>query len=211
MRLTDAAGTIRLTNPAYCRLVGKPREAVEGTNFSLLYVEKEQAEVLAAHHERFASPGVEPLLTQEIVLWDGRQIHMEMSNSFLDLPGERLLLTLIRDISARVSIEAQLRQAQKMDAVGQLAGGVAHDFNNLLTIITGYGEILLGGLGPGDPRRKLVTEIKEAGERAAGLTRQLLAFSRQQVIAPKVLDLNSVVADAAKMLRRLIGEDVELT
>jgi two-component system, cell cycle sensor histidine kinase and response regulator CckA len=104
--------------------------------------------------------------------------------------------------------EAQLRQAQKMEAVGRLAGGVAHDFNNLLTVIRGYSELLLGRLGPTDAMRKDMEEIKKAADRASGLTRQLLAFSRRQFIAAKVVDLNALVANMDGMLRRLIGEDI---
>jgi len=108
-------------------------------------------------------------------------------------------------------LETQLRQAQKMEVVGRLAGGVAHDFNNLLVAILGYSDITLQALPANDPLRKHVEQVLAAGERAAALTRQLLAFSRKQILQPKVLDLNELVANLSKMLYRLIGEDILLT
>jgi PAS domain S-box-containing protein len=142
---------------------------------------------------------------------DGTLIDVELTEQTFALRGRPCGLTIALDVTERHRLESQLRQAQKMEAIGNLAGGVAHDFNNLLSIILSYSEMLAAGLRPDDPMRSDLLEIAGAGQRAEDLTRQLLAFSRQQMLQPRVLDLNAVVGGVAKMLRRLVGEDVEVT
>ena len=142
---------------------------------------------------------------------DGKEIHIALTISPIkDGAGRTIEFSEIaRDITEHKSLEAQLRQSQKMEGVGQLAGGIAHDFNNLLTVINSYSDMLLEEIEFDNPFvRNGFDQIKEAGHRAALLTRQLLMFSRQQVLEPKVLDLNEVVSNIAKLLRRLIGEDI---
>ena len=133
-----------------------------------------------------------------------------LSAELIEVDGKECTITAIVDITERLQLESQLRQAQKLESVGRLAGGVAHDFNNLLTLINGYGDAVLKGLRPTDPLYPYAEEIKRAGEHAAGLTKQLLTFSRKQVIQPRALDMNTIVNDAERMLQRLIGEDIEL-
>ena len=141
---------------------------------------------------------------------DGRKVAVEFNNSLVVIGGKRFMHTSGRDATDRVRLEEQLRQAQKMEAIGKLAGGVAHDFNNLLTVISGNCELLLSSTPAGDPRRGSMADIRAAGERAASLTRQLLAFSRKQILEPRVVDVHEVVTGIQKMLGRLIGEDVDL-
>jgi PAS domain S-box-containing protein len=150
--------------------------------------------------------------TNDNLTKDGRTISCEWYNTpLVDESGQVLgVASLVQDVTERVALEERLRQSQKMEAVGRLAGGVAHDFNNLLTVIMGYSQILTDGL-PGASRLKdATTQIRSAADRAAGITRQLLAFSRKQVLSPRVIDLNDVMLNLDTMLRRLIGEDVEV-
>jgi hypothetical protein len=185
------------------------------------------ARLLAVDHDRALTFKIDDLLPEEPVLekwesfldagtmedetWarlpDGSRRRIEFVATANVRPGRHI--AVVRDLTKQKELEAQLRQAQKMEAVGRLAGGVAHDFNNLLTAIVGYSEFLIGGLED-EKLRRHAQEIKKASERAAALTGQLLAFSRRQVLQPRVLDLNAVVSDMDMMLRRLIGEDVEL-
>ncbi len=118
--------------------------------------------------------------------------------------------TFVRDVTDQRRLQQQLLQSQKMEAVGRLAGGIAHDFNNLLTVITSYSDLLLEDLGTDDPKRSDVEQVRKAADGAAALTRQLLAFSRQQVVEPRVVSLNAVVESLQKILRRVLGEDVDL-
>jgi PAS domain S-box-containing protein len=133
-----------------------------------------------------------------------------LSRSRIVTDGERLLVGVCFDVTEQKDLEAQLRQAQKMDAIGKLAGGIAHDFNNLLTAILGFGNVLLESVDAGDPRRTHIEQILKAGQRAADLTAQLLAFSRQQLVQPVIIDVNLVVEDNVGLLRRLIGENIRL-
>jgi len=131
-------------------------------------------------------------------------------SNLLDVPGIEGMVVNMRDVTVQAALEGELRQAQKMESVGQLAGGVAHDFNNLLTVITGRIDFLIGAPNINEEQQADLTEIKKAAERAAGLTRQLLEFSRKQLLQPRVLDLNRTLDELEPMLRRLIGEDIRI-
>ncbi len=141
---------------------------------------------------------------------NGRTFEVEVISHELRYAGKRVRLVVAQDISERRQLEGQLRQAQKMEAVGRLAGGVAHDFNNLLMVIKGHTELLLSALEPSNQIARKIEQIDKSADRATALTRQLLAFSRMQVLQPQIINLNSVVEEMGKLLPRLIGEDIEL-
>jgi len=141
---------------------------------------------------------------------DGRLINVEIISHQLEYAGRRVRLMVAQDVGERQHLEQQLRQAQKMEAVGRLAGGVAHDFNNLLMVIKGHTELLLNALASSDPMSRKIGHIDRAADRATALTRQLLAFSRMQVLQPRLMNLNSIIEDMGNLLPRLIGEDIEL-
>jgi PAS domain S-box-containing protein len=161
--------------------------------------------------ERLMKSGVAAPWEKQFFRKDGSRVSVLIGVVTLEAEsGEIEATSFVLDISERKQLEQQLRQAQKMEAVGQLAGGIAHDFNNLLAIIIGYSEILGDRLDENDPLKPKAEQITKAGKGAAALTRQLLAFSRRQVLEPVILDLNSVVGDTSRMLQRLIGEHIEL-
>jgi PAS domain S-box-containing protein len=147
----------------------------------------------------------------EILAKDGRRVAIEVNSKLMYEDGVPVAVQgIARDVTERKLLEEQLRQSQKMEAIGQLAGGVAHDFNNLLTAINGYSSLALQRVDDDSSIKPYLEEVRKAGDRAANLTRQLLAFGRKQILQPLALDLNSVVSDMNKMLRRLIGEDIAL-
>jgi two-component system, cell cycle sensor histidine kinase and response regulator CckA len=166
----------------------------------------DRARILELYREKGRVDGVEVEWKRQ----DGSFITIRLSGRAVADDHNTEVEVIVEDVTERRLLENQFRQAQKMEAVGRLSGGIAHDFNNLLGVIIGYSEVLLDRLNPEERLHKNAQEIKKAGERAASLTRQLLAFSRQQVLEPKVLDLNTVVRDLAKMLQRMIGEDISL-
>jgi hypothetical protein len=189
-------GKILEANSAAVELYGYTREQFRGMSLDAVLVSEETGQP-SAGPRRHRTGG-------------GRTIDVEMARHDIVFGGHPAELVVLMDVTGRRQLEDQLRQAQKMEAVGMLAGGVAHDFNNLLTIISGYSQLILNTLQPDDPNHYSAEQILKAGERAAALTRQLLAFSRPQMLQPKVLDLNKVVTGLGTMLRRLIGEDVDL-
>jgi PAS domain S-box-containing protein len=217
----DSAGAIVGMNTAAERMFGYSRDEVEGRELAALIIPEEfrdeHRRALAAHPHDGPSRIIGQRLELEALRADRTRFPIELSVSKIDSVKGTYYTAWIRDISERRRTEealrlseAQLRQAQKMEAVGRLAGGVAHDFNNVLTAIFGYADLVLDGFDPGDPRRQDVDEIKRAAHRAAGLTRQLLAFSRKQVMQPQRINLNEIILNLETLLLKLIGQEIQL-
>ena len=214
--VVDACGTITYESPGVERVIGHaPR--VGSCAFDLIHPDDlGRVRSLFEHGVRGAGRSVRTQFRSKHR--DGRWIVLEAVGSVL-IEGGRVVGAVVnsRDVTDRQRadeerkvLELQLRQAQKMEAIGRLAGGVAHDFNNLLTSILGFSELVEERLPEGDPLRRDIAEIRRAGQSAASLTRQLLAFSRRQVLQPEVLDLREVVTDLSRLLHRTLGEDVKL-
>jgi two-component system, cell cycle sensor histidine kinase and response regulator CckA len=217
----DTAGAIVTMNTAAERLFGYSREEAAGRELAALIIPEEFREdhrrALARQPHDEPSRIIGRRLELEALRADKTRFPIELSVSRIDSPDGIFFTVWIRDLTERRQSEealrlseAQLRQAQKMEAVGRLAGGVAHDFNNVLTAIFGYSDLLLDGFDSEDPRRADVDEIKRAANRAANLTRQLLAFSRKQVMQPRRVNLNEVIENLRTLLLKLVGDEIEL-
>jgi PAS domain S-box-containing protein len=208
----DATGRITEFSPAAERTFGYRRDDVIGKRLAEVLVPPDLRERHRTGLARYLATGEASILGRRLELRalraDGRQIPVEVAINRIDVPGPPAFTGYVRDISAQRRLEESLRQAQRMDAIGQLAGGVAHDFNNMLTVIDGFSALLLDDLDEGDLRRELVMEIQRATARASSLTAQLLSVSRRQVLHLQPVDLNRLVAHLLPLLRRVVPEDV---
>ncbi len=208
----DPDGRVARFNRACEEITGYGSDALQGRLvWEALAVPEERERIREAMEA--VKRGQCPEKTETFLLTcDGRRRRISWANAILtDKHGKpSFLISTGIDITDKKGLEEQLLHSQKMEAVGRLAGGIAHDFNNLLTAISGFSELVLESMGEEDPRRLDIEEIRKAGDRAACLTRQLLAFSRKQVLQPQVLNLNAVIQDIETMLRHLMREDVEL-
>ncbi len=210
---TDQNGKIVLANRQTEEMFGYLREELVGSSIEMLLPEAKRDAHTQMRAEYMHGPCVRPMgcgLELSARRKDGSQFPVEVGLSHIETTDGIFAIAFVSDMSQRKRLEQQLLLAQKMEAVGRLAGGVAHDFNNMLTVISGYGSMVLEKLHSQDPLRSHVEEIIAATTRAGALTGQLLAFSRQQHMRPQVISLNALITNTERMLRRLIREDVVL-
>jgi two-component system cell cycle sensor histidine kinase/response regulator CckA len=205
----DVEQRILEANHAALRLLGRPREEIVGRRYDDFVAPEELAESRRNRESLTFDRSVRVPL-RHLLRANGSRVAVEVSTTLVRMGEDSIVLAILRDITERRSLEAQFQQAQKMESVGRLAGGVAHDFNNLLTLILGYGNLVLHAVADRPAVSCQVEAIVHAGESAAILTRQLLAFSRRQVLVTTVVDVNALVIQLKEMLQRLIGEDIEL-
>jgi PAS domain S-box-containing protein len=210
--VVDGEGRRIYNSPAYQKILGYSWQELQSTP-TLEQIHPDDRQLVQEAAAQARAEGIGRQIEYRMRHQNGTWRILESTASAIRSDSGKVehLVIVNRDITDRRRLEDQFRQAQKMDAIGRLSGGIAHDFNNILGVIIGYAEILQENIDSTHPDRSCVDEIQRAGQRAASLTRQLLAFSRQQVLEPKVLDLNAVIGDMEKMLRRLIGEDIELS
>ncbi|MFA6147900.1 MAG: response regulator [bacterium] len=201
---------VKFPNPKVLEMTGYSTEELAGVPFTNLIHPEDRGTVQERHIDRLRGGNPPETYPFRIMKKTGEEIWAQLAAELIDWEGKPGVLCFLRDITKERNLEAQLLQAQKMEAVGNLAGGIAHDFNNLLTVTIGYCDLALARLGALDPLRRDLEEIRKSSDRCAMLTRQLLAFSRKQILVPKVINLGDVVADMDKMLRRIIGEDIDL-
>jgi len=207
----DLDGNMLSVNKAGELAIGCKRDELLGMNIAQWVHPSQQESVRRFVRQQVEGQEQKASYQLEVMTRTGSELKLDVSARLIYREGKPTAVEgIARDVTDRIILEERLRQSQKMEAVGRLAGGIAHDFNNLLTAITGYSELLLTRAHDLGPLRKYIDEILRAGRSSESLTRQLLAFSRRQVLQPKVLDLNTVVGNVHKMLRRLIGEDIEL-
>jgi two-component system cell cycle sensor histidine kinase/response regulator CckA len=210
--ITNSAGAIEYVNPAFESLTGYSRQEVMGQTLGILKSDQEPGELYEEMWDTVLSGNVFRGIVMDRKKNGETFIAEKVMTPMVDERGQIThFISTARDITDRRKLEAELQQVHKMDALGQLAGGVAHDFNNLLMVISAYAELTLDALGVKDPLRQNVGEILTASRRAADLTRQLLAFGRKQMQSLQVLDLNATIGEVSRMLPRLIGEDIQLT
>jgi two-component system, cell cycle sensor histidine kinase and response regulator CckA len=210
----DRSGRIVLANRRAEELFDYSRGELLGASIELLISENRQAAHQRRLEEYFERPRMRPMgIGMELAgrRRDGSEIPIEVSLNAIETPEGIFAIAFIADITQRKRLEEQLIHAQKMEAVGRLAGGVAHDFNNMLTVISGYTRMILDELAPQDPLREYAEEVAKAAERAGAVTNQLLSFSRRQLIQPRIIDVNAAILQIEKMLRRLLGEDIQLS